>query len=880
MRNILLFIAILFICCAAADISDLIEAPGSAGMNSRIDVDQVGKNESRYSENVNISEHPGKIVKRNPYISFGDNNAISYGAYGYINPIWDYNIILGVSDNINSVKARVDLTASPDTLMYYTFPTDTAINNISVSADGGSGIQDSALLNSFLGGGNYDFCDFNDFVIISDGENIPYVFVPRDDSMTSLSAAGLWDGDIEYYRPRVSSIGMEAPGQLKVNPVHSTEGTERSGLYRYTYLYDSSGSAPTAIPSRWVELNSQNCMLSLFEGFPSNGANDTTTFIIWRQKYTELWYAIDTFVTTADAAGYPIHYVDSLADGTGTSLGSYPTLLYRNSTRYNSSSKIPGAFYRSGFADTVSYAEPYSLASHAYGDSLYYVAYSYYDPITGIESPLGPLTFGKLIDSADEPDSVLAYAFIKAITSELERSRWIRCYRSKMMLSANSQPIKQPDEVVMYGMYQLRANEMYSANVTASGWDYLWWPGWVSDDSLANGVDTVDAYDLVIHRNYDILRDDDGEVVIRPPFISSCEIPFSDVEEANYRLWGIGDPLYPSRLYYSEFNQIYDWSPVNYLEFGKDKLVALKKLPYGDAEVLLVFGYNTVYIIGGEDVEYDASVNVLTSKCGAVSRRTVISTEDEIFFMSPNMKIYSTKGGVPEIISNTIENYIDTIFTNYDSAKINARTFRTTDKIIFFALDEKKGLAFDLLSRTWDIETYSDSMLPVGSFRHDTTSQTGYSELDYWIFQADSDTILGVPYGKRFIRDAPEAEADTYHTSAGASSHVVPFAYQTKFYGDGQWLYEIQKLQFTAKGDSLRYVYLTVYDENEDSLLVDSVLFLSSQMQNYTTAFKFHQGKRLSVRFWTKVPVGKFTRVFELSDIKVDLRKLGEDATN
>ena len=882
MRYILFFVVTVFICCAAVDLGNLIDAPGSAGMNSRMDVDQVGINESRYTQNGDISEHPGKITKRHGFSFYGDNNAQTFGVYGYKNLKNNYENVIGVVAEIDSVLI-MELDSA-----WYVFDNDTfsvAMKEVSVSDDGGSGVQDSIIASSFLAGSDIDFCDFFGNLIISDGYSIPYVYAPEFGSRTYPEY--LHEPDTPYYRPHVVSIGLEAPGQARVGVVQNS-GDGLTGLYRYAYKWNLGGATNyTSIPSRWVELNDELSYVTLFESFPNGDTSTITDNVeLWRQKEGYPWYAIDTlnYYPTAQVV-----YIDTTADNAGTLKGITPAALYDIERVVPAGRKTPGALTVFGDIYDTLHVDSVSGILRVANDSVYYVAYSYYNPILDIESPLGPIVYTVPSDSSvyGDSDSISMTGLTKSYTRELERAQWIRVYRSKnISKNASGVPITAPNDAVMYCMYELRANQCYPFDSTV--YEYVVFPGWISDDSLALGVEAmVYSADTLFVRN-DFPVDIDGGIIIRPPFVNQCEIPFSDIEYANWRGWGIGDPLYPTRLYYSEYDNYYDWSPISYFSLGENRgeeLVALAKLPYGDGEVLLAFEHNSVYLIAGEDVEFDASIINLTRKCGAISRRAVMSTEDEIFFMSPNMKIYSTTGGTPKAISNMIENYIDSIFTNYDSAKLNLRTFRTANRVIFFEKNQKKGLAFDLLSRTWQVETYYGKMIPEGSFLHDTTAIAGYDELDWWIWQSGLDTVAGPIYrGKKFIKELASQGVDTYNNGATSVEYQYPFYYQSPFYGDGEWYYEIQQLQFTAKGDSGKYCYLTIYNENEDSLLVDSVAFFSDvltapEMRDYRTAFASHEGKRLSIRFWSK-DSGTATDVFEISDVKIDLRKKAKNAIN
>lgn len=835
-------------------------SPGATGMKSNIDVDLLKPTDSRYAENVDITSEPGVNRRRKGQKRLGDNSQTVYGAYGYSNLEKSYKQIIGISAESVSVNVGIDTTASPDTSLYYAIPAS-VMRNIWVTDDNSSGLQDSSLDISFVGVGDYyDFTNMLGNVIVTGYKSIPFVYVPDRGSPDS---ADFHTVDTLYFRPHVISLGLEAPGQLRVGVLN--ESGNPDGDYRYSYKYQSiAGSFIywSALPSRVVSPNSQRVYLTLFEGEGNTAyTGDTIIIEILRQKVGYPWYQIGNMVFLSDSN---IFYIDSLADNTGT-LVPPPFVDGNNNLRFDklgNNAVMPGGLmvgkfttgaqnYETGIYDTsLVDSGPAKEPDRTASDSTSWLAYSYYDPITGLESPLGPIVVATGINKLGYRDTTFGdsgfyLGYSKGYTKEFERPSWIRVYRTT-----------KDDSTIFYGLFQVRANYCYPDDTTH--YQYTVFPGHVADSQLTTGMFMWLFDSLQKYYYNDIIIAEDGASLVRPPFVTQLEIPLTDLEYANGRLWGIGDPLYTSRLYYSNYDSMGEWSPLDYLSLNEgdgDELVALEKLPYGDNEILYAIKHNSIYSVRGYDIDWDVTLVFETGKMGTINRNTIIKADDEILFLSPNMKIYSLTRGEPKEISQPIENWIDSIFGDYAEANTNVYTFRLSDKVCWIDTADSKVLAYNLISRTWSIETYT--FQPVGWFRHDTSeTKYGLGDYDYWLYEYDAVNFI--------------IENTTQYDVVGAS--VLPnFKVELPTTFDAENLWSIDEVNMTAFIEGSATVTIRVIGDSEDTLA--TVTLTGDARVNKSYSFGF--GANVSRRPILQITIGNTAAGFKLYDLNVKTRIIG-----
>ncbi len=356
-----------------------------------------------------------------------------------------------------------------------------------------------------------------------------------------------------------------------------------------------------------------------------------------------------------------------------------------------------------------------------------------------------------------------------------------------------------------------------------------------------------------------------GEEVIRPPVVNPLVIPFKDMEYSNGRLWGIGDPLYPQRLYYSGFDDakqmadINDWS-VNYYfsmdENENDELVGIEKAESGVEDILYVFKHNRIYVVTGTDPQSDMTIQSLTAEYGALNRFCIFKKNNSIFFMDKRHRIYGLANGQAAWISQPIQDYVDSVFAPHDSY---IRVYALDNKINFIQTypQDYRAVSFNELTGTWSVEKYYANVVPAGSFQYDTNRATiGFGNQSWWVFENNT----GAAY---FWREC----TGKYDSVGGVTIYRFPVKYQTSFVGDGKNLWQIQYVQLTATVDSAQYLVAKVKDQDGVVRSADSVLVTPDAWRNYTIGLPNYQGMWLSVEISGAIS--------KLDDVKLTMRKVG-----
>jgi hypothetical protein len=202
------------------------------------------------------------------------------------------------------------------------------------------------------------------------------------------------------------------------------------------------------------------------------------------------------------------------------------------------------------------------------------------------------------------------------------------------------------------------------------------------------------------------------------------------------------------------------------------------------------------------------SVSRLTSEYGARDRWSVIKVGDMIFFMTSDERIYGMTGDAPKYLSGPIQDYLDSVFTG------DVRTYALEGKVNFMARAKAKAVSFDLATGTWSVESYgtwtTDSLLPVGSFRYDTIqNKAGFDDNAWWIYEDDSTSSYLF------------SEYDSLFDSAASGKHF-PFAYQTPFYGDGDWVIQARGAKISYDAQATDWLVAEVYDQDNVKIATDS----------------------------------------------------------
>jgi hypothetical protein len=474
--------------------------------------------------------------------------------------------------------------------------------------------------------------------------------------------------------------------------------------------------------------------------------------------------------------------------------------------RPNNSGRSPGQFLYVELGpkiDTVGYVNSLPMASP---DSLYWIAYSYYDQVTGMESPLGPILACSL--TTIDNDSVFSRLFAFDNFDTTLNSSNIRVYQTVAKTTLPS----ASDTMVWYGILEMRA---FDGTVVLGNWD---------DDSVAVGLDTsyITTQQYYTHQ---MLRNDLGGVKILPPYNYDCQIPFSDIEYMAGQFWGIGDPDYPSRIYWSQFDwatmNIFSWPPLWFTqirELGNDELIAIERAEGFGRDALYLFANNSIWLMDEE-----GSYQAISSRVGAASRETVVKHGNTVYFLSPDLRLYELTGGQLQEISQPIENYVESVFVEWRRRLyrgFHAWGHKFGDYVRWFNDSTGMGLSFNTRSHVWTLERYGSGLyIPRGSISYDTMRSGGVSIVmtsDIELLYTDSAVSLRKPNPTGYYDVAGSGKTNCLE-------RAIQFAYQTPRIGDGTRYQQIQEFDITLDYDYYGAFHYIIYNENNDSLCGDSI---------------------------------------------------------
>ena len=533
-------------------------APGHLGMVSNAGVNDVPFDAMRYSLNIDVFTKPGVLQQRKGLQYYGDSNLYLYGAAPYYNPYYGNRLIVGIHDS-TFVWFDSAGVARPSLVGHF-FVSDTFGVEPTTATQGLTFPYKNAY---------HDWLPWRDMLFHSDGKTVPSIITTSQTFSRTDTVTFFWDGtpsvvvgwdttdcngacdsavlnvlgsetDTAGFQPRAISLGLEAPGQLRVG-VTDMVGPN-NGAYQYAYAYWEKDSTHSKM-SRYSAIVSTEFEVPYLTQFERYEELDTVKWkLILRRKLigtgTEQWYIIDTlkvgqtdayttnvivtpnniypkgdgavlnyryaltlagddgvggvvkdsvsfyntiysgrysirhivdtlmamidtmttmsdsvsvarvggfgasscmiqstppcsaFVTTVDtgsiiskvldsaqwsSAGSPIVYLDTIADS--------QALQRWSTTSLDTTIRTPGGVSLSAAAASG----PAATTPHLSLDSFYNLAYSYYDPTTGLESPLGPATVVILSDSVG--GNTVAFPSVSTGWPSIGRPQWIRWYQ-------------------------------------------------------------------------------------------------------------------------------------------------------------------------------------------------------------------------------------------------------------------------------------------------------------------------------------------------------------------------------------------------------------------------------------------------------------------
>jgi hypothetical protein len=814
-------------------------------MVSNYDDEMVQPTNVIYSLNADVTTRPGVMKRRTAIADYGVNETLLYGAYGYYNPLTGDKLVIGVTDN------AVD-----------------GLGQFVVSDTFGTEVGEDTLPGAIFPYADvyHDFTPYEDVVVCADGKSIPCLFTTSQGYLYTLSKP-----DTFGYDPHLISMGLEAPGQPRVGVVNAGDTGNLDGRYIYAFAYIP--DSVLGIESRPITVENGHIYITNFpmdigvyllrktgqednlwykvysdtidtDGFYFiDSVTDTAQAIwvewyknetpyydtlpssdlgFWHTAFDNVYYQCCTEPELWDSIGYRTkiwRYQTSICCGgldCDYSLGcsNYRIIAYDSVTTDvdsfvidtnvsmevfipQGSGRAPGQFVyvtQAGKIDTVGYVADSAMASP---DSLYWIAYSYYDQVTGMESPLGPILACSLTEI--DTDSVFSRLFAFDNFDLTLNPSNIRVYQTvaKTTLPGAS------DTMVWYGILQIRA---FDGTVTLGNWN---------DDSVLVGLDTSYITTQQYYSHQMLHK-------ILPPYNYDCRIPFSDIEYIAGQFWGIGDPDYPNRIYFSEYDwpgmNIFSWYPLDFIqirELGNDELIAIERAEGFGADALYLLAHNSIWLM-----DDNGTYQAISTRVGAASRETVVKHGEGIYFLSPNLRFYALTGGQLQEISQPVENYVESVFVDwniygYQGFYAWGHTFG--DYVRWFNDTTGMGLSVNTKSGAWTLERYgSGAYVPRRSFSYDTLRSVGASVVmtsDVELLYTD-DTIS--------LRKAdPTAVYDV--ADGDRLNRAIQSAYWTPHMTDGSRYQQVSEIDLTLNLRSPSALHYAVYNQYGDSLCGDSV---------------------------------------------------------
>jgi hypothetical protein len=580
--------------------------------------------------------------------------------------------------------------------------------------------------------------------------------------------------------------------------------------------------------------------------------------------------SISLRVTAYDSSSFYVIKVDSL-DLLLDSLcfdAKHDTVRVRNTrwdpSKIDTTMRTPGGLTPDSLTTgTV----PDSLS--AMSDSVYNIAYSYYDPATGFESPLGPSLHTTLADSITPTTNK-----VRSVTTGWPadgRPGWIRLYQGVVKNSVTG----HGDTTIWYGLYQMRTRDSARTII---------WGNW-QDDSVSLGLDTsLITVDTIY--SYNQFWTVTGDVVVQPPYHYDLQIPFSQMRYAHFRFYGIGDPLCPNCIYFTPVDTIAWQYPLDdhfEIEPGGDEFVALEEL-HG---TLYAFKHNSIWYLAGYDAEMETmwgrvigttvEVRELTSALGAVSRENVVKYKDAIYFLTPQGVVMTIDGEGLRELSTPVQNWIDTLFkatkragasdmyADYAAFKEYAHLFCADDQLKLINDSSGKLLSYHIPSQTWGEQKYT-SFIPTRMFEYDSTHGLIGTNVELYFAEGTGNFKQEYPYG--------------YDYDQGGN---FEWAAEFSMPGNGLDFFSIDRIMLRQEPRSSWMLRYTIYDSDGDNLVSDSIYQYVDHYRFLRWDLREHDLTMYpSIRLWGKVdpnygdePPIVFYNRFEIESIIFTIRNQG-----
>ena len=876
-KYILTFIFFLPFLAVAQTVPVVIDNPGAGGMQSNYGINTLNPDQLWYALNVDYWTTPGMIKKRKGIVPYGNNNISLYGAIGFHDYTFDKKYIFGVKSHDS--LAGAGLLAYSDAFSAGLQDNDVAewifsyedvrhnwlkVRNILIHCDGKSypiGIIGTS--ERFIG---------------RESENQAYpqpraislgLEAPGQPRVMEIDTTGNLTGVYQYAfgfngPPGIPSrpISVDS-GMVLISNIPATESAilgmdtvyilrRKLGSNNSWFKVDSLENPQDSFPRVYIDTLADYATVPIQTHWIADTTvidtlhNLDSSILIW---YTGWWdgddkikgfYCYDenlpkepgdchpyytwynwTFDSITASTHWWLNDADSGIAGDSCSgyCGTYRLHPYTGAQAWpwdsttNDYDKVIIDTTFTVWGDSGGYQPGQLFLMNDSADTNFYTrcAYSFYDPQTGIESPLGPSC---ALPYDDTEDTLYSCSLRTAIIDLKTNPAWIRVYTNDTGGTAY-------DTLVWLPVFQGRVNDFMGHG------DTVVIPG-IHDSDIYNGLDSsmVDS-SFGYHFFYDR----------QPPYKWDCPIPALDMAYMDGRLWAIGDPEQPWRMYWTDVNvpagyAFSSWRPGNVYDFiddGYGALIDLEMVAGGNA--FYAFKRNAVYL-----VTPGPQVTLLEGDNGPVSVNAITRYGDQVYFLSSDMRIYMLFGAnAPVDISDPIRNWVDSIFVDRHMAYRKCRAFRLNDGIKFFNDSTGYGLNFNADRGQWSVEQYGSAgaYVPRGSFFFDTTEYSRFAWGDYGtsILFDDSAIALRIE-GKNDTLDYTEPYFSTL---------------QFSYYGDNDHLWMINSVDiFSEKTDRL---YLQVFDEDGDLVATDTVM--TDTVGSYGRAITYlpeHKGSALSLR--------------------------------
>jgi len=865
-----IFILILFVSAYAALLRVEDKSPGSLGMATNIDVGQMPKGTSTYMVNFENTEHRGALTRRSGFVAFGSVNSKALSAaHAIFDAPKKYKALVGIGHDASVPTGKHDPTAGAGGGVDGTRAfTDSSLGQF-VRTELRNEAVTINMSNWFVGyrPDDQNFVHTDDYLIYVDGSSTPVsialagLFTNNFGSLND-SVDGLAVDTVNFF-PNLKPLSLEPPGVLRPFALNSNIAG-LTGIFQYAtafYINDTLASTndtlvglandsvgPLSLPTIEIFVDSGMVALTNFPVYPYilDRKDDSVAVKIFRRNILkdvgDEWYVLDSIVYLPSDE---VVYLDSISE---------PLAIIWPDSTINSFSELipaPGALWKWRRGDTLTVLAADTTRAWV-PEAVYYFKYSYYDPIRNIESPLGPAvkcSTRAIFNTDDQEVGLLSWPYY----GWENHAKYMRIYQTVNEVGL----LGSGDSLIWYLFAEVDLDSLNNRN--GVNFDRNEIPVGILNDSVIADPASVlplDPFGLnafpdgfkfgtyfTKNRKYEFpILSEAGGAIIQPPFIGQLLSPFIDMEFANGRMWGVGDAQFPSRVYYSEFEEFGDWRGFSFLQLGAgdgEAITSIERVPLEEGDGLVIFKPSSTHGIIGYDPEFDLSIITIDNEVGAYRSDWVVRHGNDIYFADDDYTIYRMHGlSKPVPISSAIRSQVITLFRDsldvdvpppsgspkggpqrggdaeepITAASIKAMKF--DEYVMWVNQPDGRTLVFNTLTETWFMNQYSffDDR-PRGIVDYDTTDNIRLNANINHLFYTDGqDTTMA------------RQEDSAFH-DVGVGGYSV---YRSQFFGDGVHVFAIDHIDFTLSswdesGGATATLFILTYNLLGDTLSVDTL---------------------------------------------------------